>query len=103
MLHINTRQIDSYSWDLQVTDGYHVQWTASFNGFQNNLMVIRFGANDHGKISGEVNLKGSNESELIGDAVALVNNWSQMRNQCNELLNSRWKVLNENLVHHRNY
>jgi hypothetical protein len=55
-------------------------------------MVIRYGNKDYGKIMGEVNLHGSSESELIGDAVTLVYNWCQISNQCNEMLNTRWRV-----------
>lgn len=91
MRHINTRQIDDRCWVLEVTDGYTIEWTASFNGFHNNLMVVRQADQRNGRILGEVNLKGSSESEIIGDAIALLYNWAQLSNQCLETLNPRWR------------
>lgn len=100
MLHINSHQVDSHCWILKVTDGYSIQWNATFNGFHNNLMVVRQGNLDYTPICGEVNLEGSSEAAVLGDAVMLLYNWAQLGPQCNETLNTRWRVLNEHLLHH---
>lgn len=87
MLHINSRQVDSHLWKIDVTDGVSVLWNATLNATR---LSIYAGERDITPLN-TAELANNSEAENLGMAVALVMNWVNFKNGVSTKRHPKWK------------